>query len=187
MVINLIEYLPGFTLAFLTGILSKLTDLNQGKKKLSKIALVTGFGYGLAYALLLSFGIEFATLFLGIAIAVLLSGKIDSLAHQFAVAAFLLMLVFTGFPSPQGFNVPILLGIVLIVVFDEKLNDFVMSKRKQEVNSAIKFIGAHRLSLEIFTFIIALTIQNWLYFLALIAFDVGYSIIALVIKGGKNG
>ena len=177
--------IAGFALAFLAGVLSKITDSIERKKSLSALALLAGFSYGLAYAMLLSFGTEFATLFLGIAIAVILAGKIDSLAHQFAIAGFLSMLVFSGFPPTEGFNVALLFSFAIVALADEKLNDFA-SKGKRKNNRLMLLFGKYRLLLEFSAIIVGFAFQNWVYLAALLCFDAGY-LIAGLLKGGKNG
>ncbi|MFH1056523.1 MAG: S-adenosylmethionine decarboxylase [Candidatus Micrarchaeota archaeon] len=160
----------GLVVAFVVGFLSKLTDVQVDEKKFiaKNFKFATGLAYGILYALLLSFGIQFATLFLGIAIAVLLAGKIDSKPHQFAIAGFLFALVFFGLPQVN------LLFLVLFVAFallDEFWNDYFDVRRSK---SLLAKIAKYRLSLEAFAFVLSVYSNDWLFFAGIIAYDVGY-------------
>lgn len=162
--------LIGFIIAFATGFLSKLTDVQIDERRFyaKNLVYLTGLAYGILYALLLSYSPEFAVLFLGIAIAVLLAGKIDSLAHQFAIASFLASLVFLGFPRIDAL---LLLGFIVFATIDEFLNDYFDAHNSKGVFS---FIAKQRLSLEAFALVVSFFTGNWLYFAGILSFDIGY-------------
>ena len=156
--------------AFATGFLSKLTDVQVDEKRFffKNFKFATGLAYGVLYALALSLGAEFANLFLGIAIAVLLAGKIDSKAHQFAIAGFLGTLVFLGLPQV---NALLVLAFVVFALMDEFLNDyFDVHPSKGVLAAAAKL----RLSLEAFALALSIYTGNWIYFTAILSFDLGY-------------
>ena len=162
--------LIGFAIAFVVGFLSKLTDIQVDEKKFiaKNLKFATGLAYGILYALLLGFGIELATLFLGIAIAVLLAGKIDSKAHQFAIAGFLFALVFFGFPQV---NVLLLVLFIAFALLDEFLNDYFDVRQSKGV---LAKIAKFRLSLEAFALVASVYFNNWIFFAGIIAYDAGY-------------
>ena len=156
--------------AFATGFLSKLTDVQVDEKRFffKNFKFATGLAYGVLYALALSLSPAFANLFLGIAIAVLLAGKIDSKAHQFAIAGFLGTLVFLGLPQV---NALLVLAFVVFALMDEFLNDyFDVHPSKGVLAAAAKL----RLSLEAFALALSIYTGNWIYFTAILSFDLGY-------------
>lgn len=163
-------YVLGFITAGVVGFLSKLTDVQVDEKKFfaRNLKFATGFAYGVLYALLLSLGVEFATLFLGIAVAVLLAGKIDSKPHQFAIAGFLLALVYFGFPNV---NVLLLVLFVAFGLLDEFLNDYFDANPSK---SLVEKIAKYRLSLEAFAFALSVYTGSWVYFAGVLAYDAGY-------------
>ncbi|MBS3070104.1 S-adenosylmethionine decarboxylase [Candidatus Micrarchaeota archaeon] len=162
--------LLGLITAFCTGFLSKLTDVQVDEKRFffRNFKFATGLAYGVLYALALSLGAEFANLFLGIAIAVLLAGKIDSKAHQFAIAGFLGALVFFGFPQA---NALLVLAFVVFALLDEFLNDYFDVHPSKGILAAA---AKQRLSLEAFALALSIYTGNWVYFAAILSFDLGY-------------
>ncbi len=160
----------GLITAFCTGFLSKLTDVQVDEKRFffKNFKFATGLAYGVLYALAMSLSAELANLFLGIAIAVLLAGKIDSKAHQFAIAGFLAALVFLGLPQ---LNALLVLAFVVFALLDEFLNDYFDVHPSKGVLAAV---AKRRLSLEAFSLALSIYTGNWLYFTAILSFDLGY-------------
>ena len=158
--------------ALAVGFLSKLTDVQVDEKRFfyKNLKFATGLAYGLLYALAMSFGVELATLFLGIAIAVLLAGKVNSKAHQFAIAGFLAAIAFFGFPKV---DFVLLSGFVLFAIVDEFLNDYFDVRQSKGI---LPEIAKYRLSLEAFSLAVSAYTGDWIYFAAILAFDLGYLI-----------
>ncbi|MEM4254701.1 MAG: S-adenosylmethionine decarboxylase [Candidatus Norongarragalinales archaeon] len=160
----------GFVTAFATGFFSKLTDVQVDEKRffLKNLKFATGLAYGILFAFAMSLGPAFANLFLGIAIAVLLAGKVNSKAHQFAVAGFLGSLVFLGFPRADALLVS---AFVLFALLDEFLNDYFDLYPSK---GAVALFAKRRLSLEVFSLALSVFTGEWAYLAAVLSFDAGY-------------
>ncbi|HIH20265.1 TPA: hypothetical protein HA244_03275 [Candidatus Micrarchaeota archaeon] len=187
MVVPLVGFIP----VFAAGLLAKVADALSDKwkeKAPSPWALFTGLAYGVLYAAIVSFSVAFANLFLGIAIAVLLAGKIDSKPHQYAIAGFLGMLAVIGFPPAAWFNLQILAGVVVFALIDEFSSDYFSNKTSGNgiFKQLLSPIAKNRLFMELFTVVLGLLTGEWEYLFGIVVFDVGY-VIAGFLKGGKNG
>jgi len=168
-----------YFLMFLCGAFTKFTDNlvdEPFKSKWPWLQYATGLVYGLLAGFLASSSPEFATLIFGIAIGVLLAGKIDSKSHQIAIAAIFAFLAFNGLPP---INFAILGFFVGLGFLDEILNDLVDKAKEKgiQVNKVLQHAVSARLSLEIGTIAVGLATGNWIYFLALLSFDLAYNAI----------
>ncbi|MBI5228839.1 S-adenosylmethionine decarboxylase [Candidatus Micrarchaeota archaeon] len=163
----------GFAAAFAAGALAKLTDIQVDEKRFlaKNFKYLTGAAYGILFAVLLLYGREFASLFLGIAAAVLLAGKIDSKAHQVAVAFFLMTIPFLSFPS---FEPAVVLLVAAFGFLDEVVNDYFDASKSKGI---AKKIFGYRIMLELVAFGLSVYFSNWKYFLAIVSFDAGFILV----------
>ncbi len=168
-----------FVLSFANGLLVKLTDAQVDEKifsLFSKMQYATAISYGVISGYLLSASPEFATVFLAVAIGVLLGKKIDKPAHQYAFAALFgaiatLAALGNGIKAP---NLPLLALFVAAGAFDEFASDF--ADARQNLNKAIKWFFSKRLILDLAALGVSLATGQWAYFFAIISFDAGYQL-----------
>ncbi len=176
-----------YALFFFCGLFTKFTDYLVDKpfgKKRGGLQHATGLLYGLLAGYLATSSQEFATLILGIVIAVLLAGKIDSRAHQLAIAAILGVVAFRGLPLV---HFPLLALFAGLGFFDERLNDFMdKAKGKIRINKNVQHLVSARLSLEAGTLATGLATGNFVYFFGLLSFDLGYNLIGRAMAPGKR-
>jgi S-adenosylmethionine decarboxylase len=171
--------IQGYLAMLACGALTKFTDNlidEPFKTKWPLLQFLTGLLYGLLAGFLATTSTEFATLIIGIAIGVLLAGKIDARAHQLAIAAIFAVIAFKGLPT---INLALLALFIGLGFLDEALNHL-MDKAKEkgiQLNKAVKHAVSSRLSLEIGTIAFGLVTGNFVYFLALISFDLAYNAI----------
>ena len=163
----MLEYL----LCFLTGFLTKLTDRQVDDKLfISKnLQFITGALYGLGAGYLASLSTPLATLILAITIGVLLTGKIDKRAHQLAIASLFTTIAILGLPA---INLFILAALIAFGIADELLNDYIEGKG----SSPFAFVVRHRLLLDLGALAVSIATGEWVYFLALVSFDLAYQI-----------
>ncbi len=171
--------IPGLAAMLACGALAKFTDNlidEPFKSKWPWLQYATGLLYGLTAGFLATISTEFATLAIGIVIGVLLAGKIDAKAHQLAIAAMFGVIAFSGLPEINFALLALFIGLGFL---DEALNDL-MDKAKAkgiQVNKAVQHAVSSRLSLEAGTLVLGLATGNFVYFLALISFDLAYNAI----------
>ena len=169
---------------FLLGLLTKTTDElvdRPMKGKMHKARLATSVAYGLVAGYLASTGPEFATLITAIVIGVLATGKIDSGEHQLGIAAMIAVIALLGLP--EIIVLPFAL-LACLAVLDEALNDYADRRKAATVGKAERqgkgiaprLLGA-RLLAEAGAAAIGLATGNWLYLIAMLSFDVAYSLV----------
>jgi len=122
-------------IAFTAGFLAKTSDSNQFP---TRTKIIFGLTTGLLFALAASLTEETKILFYGIAIGVLIAGKIDAPAHYAALASGLAgILTFKTFNFPPDLqpthNNLFLITIVALTTFlDEKTHDLTTNPPKNE-------------------------------------------------------
>jgi len=168
-----------FALMFACGAFTKFTDNlidEPFKSRFPKMRYATGILYGLIAGFLIASSPEFATLIIAIAIGVLLSGKIDSRAHQLAIAAIFVAITFLGLPPVNFFALALFSGLGFL---DELLNDFVdrLREKGRHINKALEKAVSARLSLEFGTLTFGLATGNYVYFIAMLSFDLAYNLV----------
>ena len=166
----------GFALAFVTGFITKLTDnlVDEPFVWHGFAKNLLGITYGFLAGFLVAQSTEFATLVLAITISVLIAGKIDDRAHQLAVAALIATTLAFGLPQV---SIPFMALFVLLGFADEKLNDWADKRSEKGIETGKVFGLAvkSRLILEAGALAIGVITSNWVYFFALLLFDLGYN------------
>lgn len=160
-------------LMFACGAFTKLTDNlidEPFKPKKPGLKLATGIAYGALAGYLATTTTEFATLIIAITIGVLLAGKIDAKAHQAAIATLIALTAILGMPQ---INTTAMTAFTGLVYLDEKTADY--SKKEKKRGLVQKAAGA-RLSLETGTLALGILTGNFVYFTAILTFDLGYKI-----------
>ncbi len=168
-----------FLISFFSGFAAKFTDdlIDKKLRFNKKIKYFSGIAYGLLAGYLISSSAEFATLFLAVIAAVLIAGKIDDAAHFLAIAAIAAMIALLGLPA----IIPAFFVFFLAFAFlDEVMPDISAKKLGRGKKKSIfgqKFLGS-RFWLDIACFALSLALNNWVYFFAIVAFDIGYNAVA---------
>lgn len=168
-----------YALMFACGALTKFTDNlidEPFKSKYPWLQFATGIIYGALAGYLATSSTEFATLIIAITIGVLFAGKIDAIAHQIAIGIIFGFFAFFGLPEINFIAMAAFIGLGFL---DEAMNDF-MDKAKKEgknIPKTIKKIVSARLSLEIGTLVFGFLTGNFVYFIAIFAFDSAYNIV----------
>jgi len=171
--------LLSYVLMFACGAFTKFTDNlidEPFKTRRPWLRHATAIAYGLLAGYLATGSTEFATLIIAIAIGVLLAGKIDSKAHQLAIAAIFAIFAFRGLPT---INIAALAAFVGLGFLDETLNN-AMDKAKEtgkNVSKAVQSLVSARLSLEVGTIAFGLWSGNFVYFYAIFSFDLAYNLV----------
>ena len=168
-----------YLLMFACGAFTKFTDNLIDEPfaiRFPWMQYVTAAVYGLLAGYLATGSTEFGTLIIAIAIGVLLAGKIDSKAHQIAIAIIFAIFALRGLPSIE---VPLLVAFVVLEFLDEALNDFIdkAKEKGKKINSTIQHVVSARLSLEIGTLALGLWTGNFIYFFAIFSFDLAYNLV----------
>lgn len=167
-----------FVAAFMLGALTKVTDIQTDEKLFffRHAQYVTGIMYGIVGGILLVADGAFSTVFFGVLIAVLASGKINRLAHQLAIAAVFAVVAFAGLP--KGVSFPLVATFAFFGTLDEWLND--EADRRSKAGTAMNAIAAgiadRRLSLEVAALAASVFTGEWTYMLGIAMFDIGYII-----------
>jgi hypothetical protein len=154
----------------LSGALMKLTDdmedtWDKNPPLTKKMANITGITYGVLIAYLMVHDEIAATLFSGIILGCLISGKIDTKSHHLALAT-ILLIVFS-----QGLQLSTHLVLILTALsaIDEYTNDL------QAASRFLKKVLEYRIALKIGVLILALSaILHWHAVAYLLSFDAAY-------------
>jgi len=158
-----------YLIQFLIGIFTKLTDtvVDDGLKIVKNIEYLFAAIYGslIAY-LLISYPV--VRPLLGAVIGLILTLKIDHKSHMLAIAIVIISLFFIDWLKV---NYILLILFLIASVADEMLNDYFDRKKKK--NLLTKILG-YRLLLEITAFSASLILNQWVYFFAILSFDIGY-------------
>ncbi len=146
------------------------------KSRFPWLRYATAAIYGILAGYLATGSTEFATLIIAITIGVLFAGKIDSKAHQLAIAIIFAIFAIRGLPL---IDVPLLAAFVVLGFLDEALNDFIdkAKEKGKKINSTIQHIVSARLSLEIGTLALGFWTGNFVYFFAIFSFDLAYNLV----------
>ena len=153
---------------FLAGILTKAVDVivddNKGNKR---IGYLLGIIYGILIGYILTTDVYLASLGIAVVISVILTSKIDHVQHALGIAAMLIVIAVIGMPQVH---------VVMLIIFlaggisDEVLSDY--SDRKKKYG-----IFRYRVILKIVTLIVSMSTGNWILFIGMILYDLGYTII----------
>lgn len=164
-----------FLIAAAVGALVKLTDSQTDEKIFffTRGQYITGIAAGILGGVLLASDARLTALFAGVLLGLLLTGKADRKAHQLAMAATLATIAVLGIQRPDA---PSLLIFAAAAMGDELLNDWQDRRRRAENGSSgiLAIMAENRLILETAALAVSALTGEWTYFLAVIAFDVGY-------------
>ncbi len=167
--------------AFVSGIIVKLTDRIGDKKiknkSIKNFSALLGITYGFLTAYVILKSPIVASLWMAAVLGNILAGNIDSIGHRFGLFAMLAMLAMSGFPQ---FNAYSLALFVVASYADEVLKN--LSDAKKIKNKTFAKIAPYRVLLETAAFITSLHTGQWILFISILFFDIGYVIAA---KSGK--
>ena len=163
-----------FSLSFITGILTKVTDnlIDEQAKVGTRLKYVFGAIFGISAGYLLSLSVETATIGIAVVIGVLLHERIDR-SHQLAVALLVGIIAFLGLPQ---ISIPLLLVFIFFAFADEALNEYSDNLRKsmKKINRTLEFFIKERPLLIISGFAVSSYFGNWIYFIAILLYQIGY-------------
>lgn len=154
-----------FFLSFILGSLVKLTDdIEDNNLDINRIyAIPSGLTYGFAMGYLMLFDFDASYLFGGIILGCLITGKIDSRGHYFAMSAILVVIFLYGIKLS-----PMVLLIATFAGMDE-IKDMI------HIPKFTGFIFEYRLILKLGILILVIfKIMGLNALIALFAFDIAY-------------
>jgi hypothetical protein len=154
-------------LAFLAGFIVKIVDWMEDDRRTSNIVKdLLGLCYGSLIGYLIGTA-SFSLLFLAALMAQVLARKIDKASHQLGFAVAILSLFFFGFPQ---LDLPLLAFFLVLAFLDEA--DFL--GRLHPLTEYRVFLKAGALAMIVF--------GRWDYFIAIMAFDIGYEFFAWITR-----
>lgn len=164
---------------FLAGILTKFADMiaDEGLQIRKIFSYAVGVIYGMLIAYVLATHPLLAPLGMAVVLSVLLTQKIDRKPHDIGIASLFLFLALWGFPQV---NIPLAVIFLAAASLDEILNDLA---DRGKIRGAKRKIFEYRPVLEITAFLVALITWQWIIFIGMLCFDVGYR---LAVELGKR-
>lgn len=163
-------------IVFFIGILTKITDLivDHNFKLIKNIEYFFGFIYGILVAYIVTeTNTLVASLWFGLVIGVIITKKIDHLAHIIGLVSFLFYLGLVGLPR---LNIIYVFVFTFFTALDEILEEKIKHKEKI-INLLKKFLG-----LEIVSLIVSFISGVWMVFLSILFFDIGYMLTTKILK-----
>lgn len=161
-------------IAFLIGILTKITDLIVDDKikfiKYSEYLFWIIYGILTAYIIINTNEIV-ASLWMGLVIGVVLTKKIDKFAHILGLVSFIFYISISGLPQ---LNSIYLIIFTIATTSDEIIEEKIKNKEKMH-NLLKKFFA-----LELVSLIVSLITGVWMVFLSILFFDIAYIIISKI-------
>ena len=106
---------------------------------------------------------------MAVAIAVTLTKKLDELTHAIGIGSLLLFISVFGFPAV---DVTLLAVLLLAGIIDEVGNDITDRKNARR---AFKMFFENRLSLEVAAFLVSAVTGEWIIWISMASFDIGYN------------
>lgn len=152
----------------ISGILVKLTDaqIEHGLKLFRYGKYFTALMFGTILGYLISTDAKIASLILGVTTANIAMKKFDDNAFWVAMVPLVGIVLLLGF---QGI-IWLAFGVFLVsAAFDEIMND-----RKHQ-NVVISFLSDNRLFTWIAAFLLGIYLMEFIYFIGIICFDIGYT------------
>ncbi|RLI97056.1 MAG: hypothetical protein DRO99_03515 [Candidatus Aenigmatarchaeota archaeon] len=161
-----------FVTAFFTGLLSKLVDAAEehGLGIPAMFSRVSGVAYGVLIAYVISVSPELSGLWIATVIGVIITGKIDTPGHYLGIGSMLFMLPILGI---AGIDVPLLAAFTALCVLEEVINDEILDKGRIKNRAVSGFLGMRPL-LEMAAFVVSAAAGQWVIWLGLLSYDVGY-------------
>jgi hypothetical protein len=164
----------------LLGASIKYIDAAFDEKLFSrKKALLLAPLVGILWAYLMYFSAASATILLSIVVAVLITGKVDNVAHLAGLATIVAVILISGYFE---FIWSALIVITFTGVLDELGNDYVDKKnllfrgglQQKFIHYFFKYRSGMKLSVLLFAII---GFYSFIYFIAFLAFDVAYLLV----------
>jgi hypothetical protein len=155
---------------FLAGILTKFADMiaDEGLQIRKIFSYAVGIVYGMLIAYVLVTHPLLAPLGMAVVLSVLLAEKIDRKPHNIGIASMFLFLAIWGFPQIDMVLIAVFLAASLL---DEAVSDLADRKRIKGIAGKI---AEYRPVLEITAFLVSLITWQWIIFIGMLSFDVGY-------------
>jgi len=162
-----------FLLVFITGILNRIADMvaDDGLKLSNNYSYPIGAVYGLLIAYTISIYPVLAPLAIAVLLSCVFTGKIDSEVHYLGIGTFLFFIYIFGLPPVQ---LLIFIGFLAAGILDETGNRFADEKR---FRGALGWFFGLRLTMEVSAFLISLITGEWIFFLAIVFYDLGFTYI----------
>lgn len=162
-------------LTIFAGLSTAYTDylIDEIKEKNKFKLFLFGMLYGFLLFLPLYFAPIISSLWYGIIIGLILTSKIDHLAHYVAMFVFaILTLIFK-----ISITNYVLFGIFIVVcIGEELLNNYIDKLKTQNI---LTYVLKKRLLLEITTLIVSIFTGIWMIWFSLLGFDIGYLLIKM--------
>lgn len=166
-------------LLFFTGFFVKLADefCDQPKQEDYR-GVFFGIVYGLLLGYVMTINSVFATVGLGIILGAIITSKFDSITHSIALVTVILTIL-----SINIFQPIILVSLIYLTLcfLDEKTNDyFDLNKNRKKISKLFELTAKFRLFSHAGAIIIAVVLQEPLYWFSLLAFDLGYMLVTKI-------
>lgn len=162
-----------FVLVFIIGVLSRIVDMatSDGLRLGRPLGYFLGAIYGFLIAYVIGNYPALATLSLVIVASILVAGKVDHPFHYAGMASLVFFLLIYGIGQLEP-----ILGIIFMAgaVTDEVGNG--LSDRGR-IKGFLGVFFRYRLTMELLTLIVSLLTGRWELFVAMVAYDLGFSYI----------
>jgi hypothetical protein len=159
------------------GFLCKFTDFivdesikTKGLEPLKYIGYAFSFIYGILTAYVMTTTPVLAPLGFAIILALLFTKKLDHITHYIGIATIFLFLALWGFPQ---ITFTYMIVFLVFAILDEIVNDLADLGK---VKGPFRLFFKYRLSLELMAFIISWWLGEWIVFISILFFDIGYSV-----------
>ena len=158
-------------IVFAAGVLNRIADMAADDGL--ELGRYPGYAVGALYGFLIAYAITqfpmLAELGIAVLISVLIAGKIDHPAHYVGIAS---VVFFTAIFGIGPLNPALLVIFVIGGALDEAGNHMADIRR---IRGALGTFFRYRLAMEAFTLAISLLTGNHILFLAMVAYDAGFS------------
>lgn len=174
------EMIDLIIVAVVTGVLTKLVDIvEEHNPNLSEnISLISGVIYGILIGYVISFSPELSGLWIAIVLSVLITRKIDSRGHYLGIISMIIFVLVFGW---MGTNILYIIIFTPIGVLEELINDKFVDKGKIK-NKRISTFFTWRPLIEISVFIVSVMTGQWIIWLGILSYDIGYILIEFLMR-----
>ena len=163
--------LSALPIVFIIGALNRIADMiaDDGLRLSRRVGYAMGTLYGFLIAYVITQFPVLAELGVAVLLSVLITGKIDHPAHYMGIASLLFFLAVFGI-SPL--NMTLLIVFALGAALDEAGNHLAdIGKLKGPLGKFFRF----RFTMEALTLAVSIYTGNIIYFLAMVAYDAGFT------------
>ncbi len=169
-------------LAFITGLVVKLTDVMVDDKKkilFNGFENVLGIFYGILIGAMVSRFSIVAPLWIGVIIGLVVMGKFDSMAHLIAFPFIALTIYLLG---TVEIDIVLIFLFAVACVVDEIMSDYAdKAKKKKKIHKFLQL----RPFVEIAALIVSIIMMRFEFIVAIFSFDVGYVLVTKMYKKKK--